>query len=223
MSNGVIEDGTGKGFKLKITSANRARVESVEQSIEQRQNGSGNSFNIETPIIKLTTANESGVLYLKNTGSEDIVITGFFNLLGNSTGGAGDFFLFYRFNTDGGTLKSTTANVITPVNKNGGSSETFPGTVLFGAEGKTVDSGLKTISSLSTGTGRNTLLVEIVLPKSSSISVSIQPHVVYFGSQYGIVKVLRNLTNNITKNIWINFPVPRGNLFQSCGIDYKYR
>ena len=49
--------------------------------------------------------------------------------------------------------------------------------MFFGAEGLTVDSGLKKITSLSTSTGINPLLVHIVLPKTHSVAISITPFV----------------------------------------------
>lgn len=172
-----ITNGVGDGHKLKITRSNRAATEAITTTHEQHHTSNGAGFNVETPLVTLTTANESGVLYLENDGVADIVITGFFNLIGASTGGSGDFFIYYRFNTKAGTLKEATTNVIVPVNKNAGSNNSLTATVLYGTEGLTVDSDLRTITSLASGTGRNPLFVEVVIPRGSSVSVSIKPQV----------------------------------------------
>ena len=74
MSDFVIADGTGKGHKAQVTSANRIKIESVQQSFEQRHNGHGHSYNVETPVINLTSGNESGVLYIKNNEDSDLII-----------------------------------------------------------------------------------------------------------------------------------------------------
>lgn len=171
-----IQDGTGKGFLAKVDSSNSLVVSATSQTAEEHHVAEGHAFNIETPIITLTSAAKSGVLYLKNTGTEDITVTGFFNLLGEITGTtSGNMFLYYEFDTVGGTLIAATSNVVTPANKRVGSKNLLSATVLYGAQGLTVDSGLKKITSLSTGGGRNPLFVRVVLPKGSSVSVSIQP------------------------------------------------
>ena len=171
-----IQDGTGKGYLAKVDARNKLETFSTSQTEEDYHLKKGSGFNIETPVITLTSAAKSGVLYVKNNSVDDIVITGFFNLLGAITGTtSGNMFLYYEFDTVGGTLIAATTNVVTPVNKRAGGATTLDATVLYGAQGLTVDSGLKKISSLSTGTGINPLFVRVILPKGSSVSVSIQP------------------------------------------------
>jgi hypothetical protein len=170
----VIEDGTGTGNTLQITSGNRASTFAVTEAQELFRTSQGDSFNIETPVIPLTSDNKSGVLYIENNDDIDLVITSFFNLIGDTTGGSGNMLIEFEFNTVGGTLVST-ANVVTPVNKLTGSTKELDATVFYGAEGLTVDSGLKKITSLSNFTGRNILPLTIILPKGNNVSVSITP------------------------------------------------
>lgn len=172
----VIKDGTGGGHVVKVDSANRIHTSAETVTHEINHTIEGHGYNIETPVITLTTAGKSGVLYLKNNEDKDIIITGFFNLMGEVTGTtSGNIILEYEYNTAGGTLISSVCNTITPTNKRIGSTNSIDVTALYGAEGKTVDSGLSGITSLSTSTGRNTLLVQLTLPKNQSISVSITP------------------------------------------------
>ena len=171
-----ILDSTGTGFGVKVDKANRLHVASESISHAENHAHSGFGFNIETPVITLTSAAKSSVLYLKNNEDEDIVCVGFFHLLGEITGTlSGDLIYQVEYNTVGGTLIAATSNIITPVNKRVGSNNTVDVTALYGAQGLTVDSGLDSITSLSTGTGRNTLLLQIVLPKGQSVAVSITP------------------------------------------------
>lgn len=172
-----IKNGTGDGdYRARVDSANRLHVSAETITHEINHTIEGFGFNIETPLITLSTSGKSGVLYFKNNEEKDIIITGFFNLLGEITGTiSGNMILEYEFNTVGGTLIAAASNIITPVNKRPGSSNTIDVTALYGAEGLTTDSGLKTITSLSTGTGRNTLVVHIALATNQSVSVSITP------------------------------------------------
>jgi hypothetical protein len=173
-----IRDGSGTGYMAKVDAVNRLHVAAETIAHEENHTIEGLGFNVETPLITLTTGGKSGVLYLKNNEEVDIIITGFFNLLGEVTGvTSGNILLEYEFNTGGGTLIAATGNVITPANKRVGSNNTMAATVLYGAEGLTVDAGLSKISSLSTSTGINPLLVHITLPKGQSVSVSITPFV----------------------------------------------
>ncbi len=173
----VIEDGAGTGSKAMVDSAHRLLTSSESISHEENHTLKGFGFNVETPIITLTTGGKSGVLYFKNNEDDDIVITGFFNLLGEVTGTtSGNIILEYEFDTTGGTLVST-ANEMTTTNKRVGDTNSIDAIVFFGAEGLTVDSGLKKITSLSTSTGINPLLVHIVLPKTHSVAISITPFV----------------------------------------------
>ena len=172
-----IEDGTGDGYSAKVTSGNRLSVLADIETVETQHVKNGDSFNVETPVITLTSGAKSGVLYIKNTGEKDIVITGFFNLTGPSTGALATehMLLHYEFNTTAGTLLSATSNVVTAVNKRVGSNKTLPATIQYGAQGLTVDASLTGITSVSTSAGRNTLLLTLALPKSQSVSVSITP------------------------------------------------
>lgn len=173
---GFITDGTGTGVMACVSADNRLKTDAITTSKEVSALENQWAFNIETPLITLTSAGKSGVLYLKNNEqSKNIHISGFFNLLGNSTGGSGDLYLYYEFNTVGGTFVAATSNTVTPVNKYVGSTKSMSATVLFGAEGLTVDTGLKAITSLSTSIGRNPLFVEILLPPAGSIAVSVKP------------------------------------------------
>lgn len=171
-----IQDGKGNGYLVEVDSRNKLVTASTTQTEEEYHLAKGDGFNVETPVITLTSNAKSGVLYIKNNDDEDLVITGFFNLLGAISGTtSGDMYLYYEFDTVGGTLISSTSNIITPVNKRAGSTNVLNATVLYGAEGKTTDTGLKKITSLSTGNGRNTLFVRVILPRGSSVSVSIKP------------------------------------------------
>lgn len=70
-----IEDGTGKGYKLKINSDNQAAVFSESQPSEGVQSQKGNSF-ILSARTYLKASNEGGLFYiLNNDPSADLEVT----------------------------------------------------------------------------------------------------------------------------------------------------
>lgn len=173
----TIDDGTGSGRKAGVTIANRVETFSVTRNSELLRTEEGDSYNIETPCITLTSTAKSGLLFVRNNEPEDLVITGFFNLFGNNSASGSRMLLHYEFNANSGTLVTTTSNTITPVNKRVGNPKTLDATALFGFEGATINTGLRAITSLSNFTGRNSLFVEVVLPQGNSVAISCTPFV----------------------------------------------
>lgn len=172
-----IEDGTGKGYRAKVDSENRLNVYSVSESILERAAEEGKSFNINTGTINLTSANKSAILYLKNNGDEEIVISSIGFLLGNSTGGSGDLIPEVIKNPTSGTIVSGATNVDINVNKNFGSSITLEVDAFKGAEASTITDGVVVYNSLLSGSARTYVIStgSIVLPKGSSIGVNLTP------------------------------------------------
>lgn len=176
MSITKIQDGGGTGRLVKVTPDGRIETFAVTESEEESGILKGTSFNIETPLINLTTANKSGLLYIENNEANDLVLTGFFTLTGPSTGGVGTILVEHQFNptTTGSTLVSA-GTAIVPVNKNAASAKSLDAVILYGAEGSTVDAGLKTITGYHISTGRLALVLTIDLPQGTSIAVSVTP------------------------------------------------
>lgn len=176
MSITKIQDGGGTGRLVKVTPDGRIETFAVTESEEESGILKGTSFNIETPLINLTTANKSGLLYIENNEANDLVLTGFFTLTGPSTGGVGTILVEHQFNPTitGSTLVSA-GTAIVPVNKNAASAKSLDAVILYGAEGSTVDAGLKTITGYHISTGRLALVLTIDLPQGTSIAVSVTP------------------------------------------------
>lgn len=171
-----IKDGTGSGRLCKVTSDGRLDTFSISETEEDKGVISGTSFNIETPVITLTTGNKSSLLYVQNNEDEDLVLTGFLTLTGPSTGGSGYLLVEHEYNpTSGGSTLVSAGVDITAVNKNAGNARLLDATIKYGAEGSTVDAGLTKITGLHSGTGRLVLPITIVLPKGNSIAVSVTP------------------------------------------------
>ena len=76
-----IEDGTGKGFEAKVDDLNRMHTHAFNVPLTSFASTRGDAFNISSGLVTLTTAGESGLLYIKNNECDDIsVITEFINI-----------------------------------------------------------------------------------------------------------------------------------------------
>lgn len=175
---GTITDGTGKGYQGKIGSDNRFWTDSITRPQSQSASLSGNSFNINTGVINLTSANKSAVLYVKNNGLNDVVIEGIFYLIGNSTGGSGDMLITVLRNPTAGTIISNASDVeLKAVNRNFGSPNIPTIDAYKGAEGNTFTDGDKVIESIFNQSPTRAYIDAgyIILPKGASIGFEITP------------------------------------------------
>ena len=165
------------GDKAKVTPAGLLKTHSVSESIVEDAAGAGNSFNINTGIISLTSASTSAMLYFKNNGEEQIHISTIGFLLGNSTGGTGDLVCDVVKNPTAGTIVSGATDVDINQNKNAGSSKVLTVNAYKGAEALTVTGGEAWYTSLLPGAGRGYVIATgtLVLTPGSSIGVSITP------------------------------------------------
>ena len=173
----IIADGTGKGYQAQVDEKNRLRTLSVGRTIAEDAAKSGDSYNINTGTITLTSANQSGVLYIKNNGDNDVIIAQVGYLFGNSTGGSGDLNAKLVFNPTGGDVISNATNVDININKNAGSSKSLSVDAYKGAEGGTLTGGDDAYLSLLPGDGRSYVINtgSIHLPKGSSLGVLLTP------------------------------------------------
>lgn len=173
----IILDGSGNGYAAEVDNKNRLQTLSVTLDVGQRSAIDGDTYNINTGSINLTTANESALLYLSNTGTSSLHITTIGYLIGNSTGGTGDLELKVLRNPTTGTIIDNATAVDVNINKNFGSTRTLDATVYKGAEGYTFTNGSDAYYSLQPNSGRAYLINTgtLVLPQGSSIGVSAVP------------------------------------------------
>ncbi len=176
MPSDQIQDGRGTGNRAGVTEDGKLLVFATTETEETNGVHNSTSFNIETSKITLTSGSKSGILYVQNDETLDLIITGFFMLTGGSTGGSGDIETAIEYNptATGSTLVSAGTDVAA-VNKNVGSSVTLNATIKEGVEGSTVDAGLKKISSMWLGPGRLVVPITINLPKGRSVALTITP------------------------------------------------
>lgn len=176
-----IADGAGKGLSAEVDSNLRLQVKAVTVSASATSTAIGDSYNINTSLFTVTTANESGLLYIKNGEDQDLHIHTVVVILGPSTGGLTSDTTRVRFyrNPTTGTLISdaNTTNVINE-NRNFGSSNTLDATLVYNAAAtdETITDGAVMIESLINPGSRVAFNIDLTLTKGKSIAVSIEPN-----------------------------------------------
>lgn len=169
----VLEDGTGKGYRLKISSENRAQVDAVTHTSAQEAAEEGRLFQIGAGIVNLTSANESAVLFLKNDGDKPLEIVNVTISSGLSTGGTSGDVLLAKLYTNATTI---TGSATAPfVNNNLGSSKTPDATYLAGTEGSAITGGALGGAAFLPVAGFERVGLYWILPRGASLAITIQP------------------------------------------------
>jgi hypothetical protein len=140
-------------------------------------------FNINTGDITVTNATETSMLYVKNTGDDDMVVDSLIYNLGATASGTGDVKIdVVRNPTAGGIITNANDVAVGPgvsANQNFGSTNTMTGLFYKGATGETLLSGGDGVT-ISTRSASNTgrILISLgatALPKGSAIGINYTP------------------------------------------------
>ena len=171
-----IQDGTGTGYRAKVTNDNKLTVDSVETTAESLASVNGDSFNVSNDIVDITSDTETALIHIRNTNSEDWVITRVYFHFGGSTGGVGSGEFCMTTNATTGTLISGGA-ALTPVNANLGSAKLLVGEFLQGTNGSTITSGVEFLRTIVPSfTSRNIIPFDsVIVPPGASLSLSFKP------------------------------------------------
>lgn len=172
----ILKSGSS-GNTAEVDSKNRVQAFSTSQTESTARAIEGDSYNINTGTITLTSANASSLLYLKNTDTVDWIVARVFYNAETSTGGSGGWLAEVDANPTGGTLL-TGGTAFEPVNFNFGSAKTLTSTCLKGAEGDTATGGTQgAISTIVPSSGTRVLIPfdSVILKPGSSLSITITP------------------------------------------------
>lgn len=174
----IITDGKGTGYQAQVNTKGQLETCSVTLVQSSQASNDGDSYNINTGVMTLTSGNKSAVLYMKNNETKPILIDALFYLIGNSTGGVGDMLITVLRNPTAGTVVSDATDAeMAGVNRNFGSSKTLDADIYKGGEGKTLTDGDKVIESIFNQVPTRAVISAgaIVLPKGSSIGIEVTP------------------------------------------------
>ncbi len=172
-----IIDGTGTGNRVGVNSNKQMKTFAVSQTENQQATKKGNSYNINTGIIGLTSTTESGVMYFKNdeppvNGESSFVIDALAIGIDNQGTQAGACIITLVKNP---TSVSFSTAVDMKENRNFGSSNELSTTTLAykGAEGATVTGGDDIAIFFQNAGTRGYYSIDMEIPKGSSIAVKI--------------------------------------------------
>lgn len=165
----IIKDGTGKGYESKVDSKNRLSVRSVSADEEFSAAVAGNAYNLNTGLIT-GVGSDSALLYGKNTGDNDFVVTSL--IVGEFEGitHSDDPYLEVYSNPTGGDIISDASAVSVAVNRNLGSPKTLSAIAYKGKNGGTTTGGTSMGIFQLTAGARTVIPFTLIVPKNSSLS-----------------------------------------------------
>ena len=174
----LIEDGTGKGYKVKVDSANRMANTTISSGASQAATEREDSFNLNSGLVTLTDATEQGILYLKNNETRDLHVSAVVAILGPSTNGVTTDTTRVRIykNPTTGTLISEANAADTNSNRHFGSSATLTADVYKGDATATVTNGSVHIESLINPGSRVFFGIDEILTKGDSMAITFEPN-----------------------------------------------
>lgn len=173
----IIQD-AGTGSTAKVSSSNRLQVHSVITTEASTAASNGDGYNINTGLVTLTSATESGVLYIKNNEDQDLKIEFLEMILAPSTGGVATDATRVRVfrNPTGGTLLTGAVNVADNQNRNFGTNKLLATNAYKGTQGSTITGGNVIIEIFMQPGKRELLGIDLTLTKGDSLAVSYQPN-----------------------------------------------
>lgn len=183
MAEFSLKDGA-TGNVAKVDANRRLQGATISEGEKDHACDSGiaQKYNINTGDLTLTNATKTSVLYIKNTGSYDIVVTSLIYNLGATTSGTGDVLIEVIRNPTAGDIVSNANNVsVGPgvsANQNFGATNTISGNFYKGASGETAftDGAVSVTTRSSSNTGRIVIsLGAVVIPQGIALGVNYTP------------------------------------------------
>lgn len=169
----LIEDGTGKGYKLKVSSDNRLHSRAVSETETIHNAEGGRAFNFNTGYITYT-ADGTGI-YLKNNEDNQLIITGLaVGIKANSSPvySSSPYLTLVRNPTTGDLISDATA-IAANQNRNFGSSKSATVDVYKGKSGGTLTNGSDIAYLQLTTAGRSFFTIDFILTKGSTLGIKV--------------------------------------------------
>ena len=164
-----IRDGKGTGNRTRV-GGNRLFAHTIAEGEEVHASEQGDSYNINTGNIGLTSQSESAILYFKNNEDRDFIIDAI--ALGvDSSGTTGNDSIVTLMRNP--TAASFSTAVDMNQNRNFGSSKTLTADVFKGAEAATLTGGNAIAQFYMDAGSRLFAGIDFVLTKGDAIGVKI--------------------------------------------------
>jgi hypothetical protein len=173
-----LEDGTGSGSRVKVTSDNRLETFSITESrMADISLRNGKAFIITSDFVALTTTGAfNGMLYIKNTDTSRDLFVDKVRVCGTGTSMNAMQCKFYKNPTTGTLISDANDGIVVPSNL--GSNEVFTGDI-YAASGdaKTVTNGTQ-FSQFTIHLPGHTIQEydgALIIPGGSALAIAVQP------------------------------------------------
>ena len=173
-----IIDSTGTSFGAKVDKNNRLHTRAVTETADSQSTINGDGFNISTGLITLSTAGtDNALLYIKNNETPDLRISGIIVGVGTGTY-AGQVIVKTKRNPSAGAIVTSNNTVDIIAARNHGSATVLTDSVILkGADTDTFTDGTASgIFFVSNTADRKSIPINLVLPKGSSLGVTVDPN-----------------------------------------------
>ena len=173
----AIMDGTGDGYQAAVTSNNRLKTTGVDLTLTEAATETGDTYNINTSTITLTSGDESALFYIKNNENTDLHITDVIVNITGYAGTGGQPILKILRNPLAGTVVSTATTGVQS-NRNFGSSNTLTADIFEGVEGATLtgqDNTIEVFLPTTAAVTFNAFSTLTILPKGSTFGITYEP------------------------------------------------
>lgn len=174
----MISDGTGSGYKVGINSNNQLKTVSESQSAYQAAVADGRAFNLNANNLQVSAVSgEQAILYVKNTGTQNLNLVNLFGSVWDRTAGTSDTNVFRIVaNPIGGTIISD-ANTVAVPNRAIGSANVFDDEITAyyaSGGGKTLTGQSSTPNAFIThASGRLFVGIDLVLPPGQALGITV--------------------------------------------------
>lgn len=166
-----ILDGTGSGSKARVGSDFRLQVRAVSEDEIIHNTELGNSYNFNTGNFAVTA--DATLIYFKNNSDTSFIVETLVVAGGDGLTHTDFPYLTIVRNPTGGDLISDATAISMNQNRNFGSSQTATVDVYKGKVGGTITGGNNIAFLQAAKTGRSTYPLNMILPKGSSIAVTL--------------------------------------------------
>ena len=122
MSDSLILDGTGKGYRAKVDEKNRLQVLCTSKTMAEAQTEDGCGWFISTDFLTLSNAGVNPIFYFKNFGNTDVSLLELRLSLGAAGGDATSICSFSIYSNPSDVAGG---EIIYPVNKKIGDAKPF--------------------------------------------------------------------------------------------------
>lgn len=170
-----IKDGTGSSRKARVDNGNRLLTSSTIRSEREAEALLGEAYILGSGFVTLSAATPSAILYFKNDGDEDLVITKFLIGVRNNVTTISENHVRGIIQQNPTGMTGGTGSPVVLKNANFSSSNTIEFTSEIGQEGAGLTGGstyLETVAATEVLTSEND---SIILSKGASIGVTITP------------------------------------------------